>query len=115
MNDDSEGKVPAGNRLFLLNGASHSWEFGVQQGARKHRIRRKMADLRPYDKPQADIALAEVLFPAWLETKQWSVLSAATGFERATITFLASWGFDFGSGLNVRACGWHNVRLPCLA
>ena len=31
MNDDREGKFPAGNRLFLLNGASRSWEFGYHQ------------------------------------------------------------------------------------
>jgi ferredoxin--NADP+ reductase len=28
MNDDREGRFPDGNRLFLLNGASRSWEFG---------------------------------------------------------------------------------------
>lgn len=31
MNDEREGKCPAGNRLFLLNGASRSWEFGYDQ------------------------------------------------------------------------------------
>jgi ferredoxin/flavodoxin---NADP+ reductase len=31
MNDDREGTFPAGNRLFLLNGASRSWEFGYHQ------------------------------------------------------------------------------------
>jgi ferredoxin--NADP+ reductase len=31
MNDEQERRFPAGHRLFLLNGASHSWEFGYHQ------------------------------------------------------------------------------------
>jgi ferredoxin--NADP+ reductase len=31
VNDDREEKFPSGNRLFLLNGASRSWEFGYHQ------------------------------------------------------------------------------------
>jgi ferredoxin/flavodoxin---NADP+ reductase len=31
MNDESAGRFPAGHRLFLLNGASRSWEFGYHQ------------------------------------------------------------------------------------
>lgn len=30
MIDDREGRFPADNRLFLINGASRSWEFGYR-------------------------------------------------------------------------------------
>jgi ferredoxin--NADP+ reductase len=33
--DHQEGKVPAGHKLYLLNGASRSWEFGYHQEVQK--------------------------------------------------------------------------------
>ena len=31
MNDERDGRFRSGNRLFLLNGASRSWEFGYHE------------------------------------------------------------------------------------
>ncbi len=49
--DWKEGKFAGEHKLFLLNGASRSWEFGYLDELRQVRRGSSLADIRPHRQP----------------------------------------------------------------